>query len=1360
MVEVFWEEAKKEERGAALVGSRVRIWWDGDMVWYEGKVVGYDSATAKHQLIYDGVDTDVYIEDLDSGSEQWEIERAIEGGEPGAVEAKKAAGESSQSGVGATTPTGRKSKYLTMVLESISALNEKSGVSLPSIRKWIQDKHPETKEKQKASFNNLTIKAVMKLVSEGAVEKVKHSYRLSPKCVVDEKASAKEEPRRKGGSTPAVLTPQAKTGREPARTGRKPAAGGAAGAKRDASPANRKMLATMEEVARKRNEFLSKRRAFLLPFMQASDNFFTRMDGSLALGQQQQLEKEDRDKATEKPAVEAANPDLRKAEVETEQSRHPTEESQAEREGNGQAGEGGCGLGGERRALSPEERQPPPPLPPPPPPAPVPVPAPQREVKPMDDIDFKAIPADPMTVAETLVKMRVLKREDIAPGAAKVALTGQRCTEWPPLQVDPNTGVPTMEDMGTLGARIDQQGPFRNYHITWPGSRVPVADLKELSQVQVDLTYNHVYYLEKRESLAPPLPPEPVLGPHGWVYPPPPVPRIIGRTTALRLRSGEFVQHRSGFMKRTQSYAKRNNIPVDNLVTFSIINPHTQRRYNVTREFCAAPYYAAIYKRLLKDTLRKNLSLAPIVTRQAPSSARRVAAATAALAAGDPSRASSHEGSSSSDGRSRSAAERPSMAAAAAAGLELSPTGARRGAGGVGNGSRHHPRSASLSPPRRSHQLPRGPGGIDILSCPAKDPPPESGCGGGGGAGRTHVRSVSSADVTAATAGAEGANDAAVAAAAMLGLGAEVFTDRGGRGPAVAKESCGSSGAVRGPPERAAAGGEDGAAVAAAAAHRSDSHADGIRVELDRGRDRHDAAWAATEVTLARRENGGGGGGGVTSERRSANGGGAEAAAAVLFDGREEEQLRRERGGGDDDKEAGPPEEKGGAGAEEAVKEEEGMDVEEPLSERKAEDEDVEMAAEDFDPSDVLKGVPAVNVPESIKANLQGYQRDGLSWMVHMYNNGMPLILGDQTGLGKTLQGIALIAHLQQVQEDTERVSGPFLIVVPFDALGTWMSEIDKFCPSLRTVRFHGSKEERSRIKETEMKDSVESEVVVTTHETFSAEGSFFKKRSVLWQLVVVDEGHRQLKNDKSQLSQKLKQVNTMCRVLLTGTPPKTDGGMNNLRELWAVLHFLVPDVFPEDTAERFEDGVDAATGACCPRRVDQANDLLSWCDLSGSPQQVKLDLPPREEVKILVKLTPAQHLVYRHLLVIQDRKLADAIRVEGQKHDGVGAVVRGGDGGPMSPGRAVAGEGCGGGSGDANGECGEDEMAAVAKREDEHYQKLMTLLGHLRKACNHPHMLVDVERGVGETEAQTVDYTVAASGKLALLDRMLPRLQ
>ncbi|CAN0322190.1 unnamed protein product, partial [Hapterophycus canaliculatus] len=121
----------------------------------------------------------------------------------------------------------------------------------------------------------------------------------------------------------------------------------------------------------------------------------------------------------------------------------------------------------------------------------------------------------------------------------------------------------------------------------------------------------------------------------------------------------------------------------------------------------------------------------------------------------------------------------------------------------------------------------------------------------------------------------------------------------------------------------------------------------------------------------------------------------------------------------------------------------------------------------------------------------------------------------DQPSLGKTLQSIALIAHLQE----TLRVCRPSLVVVPSSVLGDWTSEIAKFCPSLRTVRFHGPKEDRNRIKEEEMKDAAEFDVVVTTHETLSAEGSFLKKR-LLWQLVIVEEGHGRLRNDKTQLSQ------------------------------------------------------------------------------------------------------------------------------------------------------------------------------------------------------------------------------------------------
>lgn len=46
------------------------------------------------------------------------------------------------------------------------------------------------------------------------------------------------------------------------------------------------------------------------------------------------------------------------------------------------------------------------------------------------------------------------------------------------------------------------------------------------------------------------------------------------------------------------------------------------------------------------------------------------------------------------------------------------------------------------------------------------------------------------------------------------------------------------------------------------------------------------------------------------------------------------------------------------------------------------------------------------------------------------------------------------------------------------------------------------------------------------------------------------------------------------------------------------------------------------------------------------------------------------------------------------------------------------------------------------------------------RKVCNHPYLLLDVQPDVDETEQESVAKMVAASGKLSLLDRMLPRLQ
>ena len=62
---------------------------------------------------------------------------------------------------------------------------------------------------------------------------------------------------------------------------------------------------------------------------------------------------------------------------------------------------------------------------------------------------------------------------------------------------------------------------------------------------------------------------------------------------------------------------------------------------------------------------------------------------------------------------------------------------------------------------------------------------------------------------------------------------------------------------------------------------------------------------------------------------------------------------------------------------------------------------------------------------------------------------------------------------------------------------------------------FPGPKNERNRIKEEELSDLSEFDIVVTTYEILVSEVNFFRRKYV-WTAVIVDEGHR-LKNERSQ---------------------------------------------------------------------------------------------------------------------------------------------------------------------------------------------------------------------------------------------------
>lgn len=73
----------------------------------------YDPSTSMHKMIYYGEDTDVYIEDLESGAQQWELARSLERRNLPSRTAKP----DSFSPSPLAGAAGRKSSYLDMVLE-------------------------------------------------------------------------------------------------------------------------------------------------------------------------------------------------------------------------------------------------------------------------------------------------------------------------------------------------------------------------------------------------------------------------------------------------------------------------------------------------------------------------------------------------------------------------------------------------------------------------------------------------------------------------------------------------------------------------------------------------------------------------------------------------------------------------------------------------------------------------------------------------------------------------------------------------------------------------------------------------------------------------------------------------------------------------------------------------------------------------------------------------------------------------------------------------------------------------------------------------------------------------------------------
>uniref|UniRef100_A0AAR2JEW1 DNA helicase n=1 Tax=Pygocentrus nattereri TaxID=42514 RepID=A0AAR2JEW1_PYGNA len=335
-----------------------------------------------------------------------------------------------------------------------------------------------------------------------------------------------------------------------------------------------------------------------------------------------------------------------------------------------------------------------------------------------------------------------------------------------------------------------------------------------------------------------------------------------------------------------------------------------------------------------------------------------------------------------------------------------------------------------------------------------------------------------------------------------------------------------------------------------------------------------------------------------------------------------------------------------------------------------------------------LKKQPSYIGDENLE--LRDYQLDGVNWLAHSWCRCNSVILADEMGLGKTIQTISFLSYLFHQHQ----LYGPFLLVVPLSTLTSWQREFVTWAPDMNVVVYLGDVLSRKTIRDYEwihqQSKRIKFNVLLTTYEIL------LKDKGVLgninWAFLGVDEAHR-LKNDDSLLYKTLIDFRSNHRLLITGTPLQ-----NSLKELWSLLHFLMPDKF--ESWEDFED----EHGKGRDNGYQSLHKVLEPFLLRRVKKDVEKSLPAKVEQILRVDMSAQQKQFYKWILTRNYKALQKGTR------------------------------------GSSSG--------------------FLNIVMELKKCCNHAFLIKHPEEVENESSQERLQTTVRGSGKLVLLDKLLTRLR
>ena len=245
-------------------------------------------------------------------------------------------------------------------------------------------------------------------------------------------------------------------------------------------------------------------------------------------------------------------------------------------------------------------------------------------------------------------------------------------------------------------------------------------------------------------------------------------------------------------------------------------------------------------------------------------------------------------------------------------------------------------------------------------------------------------------------------------------------------------------------------------------------------------------------------------------------------------------------------------------------------------------------------------------VPDTLETELRDYQLEGYQWLCRLAEWGVGACLADDMGLGKTIQTLALILQRTEL--------GPTLVVAPTSVCNNWMSETEKFAPTLNPIFYRGK--ERDSI----LNNAGPNDLVICSYGLLQQDADSFI--AMEWASIVLDEAQA-IKNVGAKRTRTAHQLKADFRLVTTGTPIE-----NHLGELWSLFRFLNPGLLhsQDQFMKRFMIPIerDKSEGV-----RNALKSLIQPFMLRRNKSQVLSELPPRTEITLEVPLSEGERSLY-----------------------------------------------------------------------------------------------------------------------------------